>query len=78
MKLELSHEELTALVEDKVSDLGFSGDLTIEFQARRGGQIDTVIEIGSKKQGTLLPTKDASDIDEITENADEQPAPTKY
>lgn len=53
MKLELDHKELTDLVREKVSALGFKGELTIEFQARRGGLIDTVIEIGSKNQGHL-------------------------
>ena len=76
MKLELSHEELTDLVEREVSNLGFSGDFTIEFQSRRGGQIDTVVEIGSKRQGTLLdePTPiDNSKCDDTTSDAQYEP-----
>ena len=45
MKISLTNSELIELVKKEVSSLGFFGDINIEFNAKRGGEVETVIEI---------------------------------
>jgi len=45
MKISITSDELKALVEKEVSSMGFSGSFNIEFRPRKGGDVETEIDI---------------------------------
>ena len=45
MKIHLSHNELVALVQKEIKSMGLQGEPRVEFNARRGGEIDVTVDL---------------------------------
>ncbi len=68
MKINLSHDELVAIVQNEIKSMGLQGDPYVEFMPRRGGGLDAVIDLNKTTDTAVAeePTVDSDESDEQT------------